>query len=130
MSRPNLNNYINPKDPNNYKDLTIPSTTITANESQYDAGLLPGMSVEENRASRQPWQDKLGNGLVNMGTSAFTSALQSTVGLVFGATEALVTGKGSAIWDNDVTKANSIITEAARESYPFYYSEAEKNAST
>lgn len=110
---------------------TPPAATVEKiGSSQYDEGLTPGYNPNEYRAYNQPWQDKLGNGLVNMGTSAFTSALQSTVGLVFGATEALVTGKGSAMWDNDVTKANSIITEAARESYPFYYSEAEQNAST
>lgn len=126
--RPNLNNYIDPKDPKNYRDLAIPATTITANESQYDTGLLPGMSVEENRAYRQPWQDKLGNGLVNMGASAFAGAAQSTVGLVYGTLDALVHWDGSKFSDNNVSRALGYVTDAARENNPFYYSQAEKNA--
>jgi hypothetical protein len=126
--RPNLINYIDPKDPKNYRDLSIPATTITANESQYDTGLLPGMSVEENRAYRQPWQDKLGNGVANMGASAFAGTT-GIVGLAYGTLDALVHWDSSKFYDNNVSKGLKYVTDAVRESNPFYYSKAEKEAS-
>jgi len=128
--RPPLNTrYINPEDPANYKGLSLPATTRTSAPSQYDQGLLPGMSEEEYRSQRQPWQDKLGNGLVNMGTSAFTGAASNTVGLVYGALAALGQGDLSKFWDNEFSQSMDAITKAVRETNPFYYSEAEKQAS-
>jgi hypothetical protein len=128
--RPPLNTrYINPEDPANYKGLSLPATTVTSAPSQYDPGLLPGMSEEEYRSQRQPWQDKLGNGLVNMGTSAFTGAASNTVGLVYGALAALGQGDLSKFWDNEFSQSMDAITKAVRETNPFYYSEAEKQAS-
>ena len=128
--RPPLNTrYINPEDPANYKGLSLPATTVTSAPSQYDPGLLPGMSPEEYRSQRQPWQDKLGNGLANMGISAFTGAASNTVGLVYGALAALGQGDLSKFWDNEFSQSMDAITKAVRETNPFYYSEAEKQAS-
>jgi hypothetical protein len=121
--------YIDPKDASNYRGLYQPGTTKYEESSQYDQGLLPGYEAEEFRAYRQPWEDKLGNGLVNMTTSAFTGALESTVGIVYGAGAALFSGDASSFYDNEFGRSMDAINNSVRESNPFYYSEAEKNAS-
>lgn len=121
--------YIDPKDPNNYRGLYQPGTTSYEAPSQYDQGLLPGYEAEEFRAYRQPWTDKLGNGLVNMTSSAFTGALESTVGVVYGAGAALFSLDASKFYDNEFGRSLDAFNNYARETNPFYYSEAEKNAS-
>lgn len=101
-------------------------------KSQYDIQPLTFENLQnlnEIRAKEQSALDKLGNGLVNMTSSAFTGALESTVGAVYGVTQSLVTGNPDDIWNNEFGQAMDSINEAARESNPFYYSEAEKKAS-
>jgi hypothetical protein len=101
-------------------------------ESQYDRQPLTFENLQnlnEIRAKEQSALDKLGNGLVNMTTSAFTGALESTVGLVYGASRSIVTGDADQLWNNKFGQALDSINESVRESNPFYYSEAERNAS-
>ena len=121
--------YIDPKDPKNYKNPALPATSIFSEQSQYDKGLLPGMNIEEYRAQRQPAIDKVGNGLANMGTSAFVGATSNTVGLVYGGLSALVNMDASKFWDNELNKSLESLTAGVKEAAPFYYSEAEKQAS-
>ena len=124
---PNIFN-INPNDPRLYKFLSTPATSAHFAPSKYDQGLLPGMDLEEYRSQRQSWQDKLGNGLAKFTSSAFTGALESTVGAVYGATSALVNRDASKFWDNEFGRSLDGITEGVNEMFPHYYSEAEKNA--
>ncbi len=101
-------------------------------ESQYDRQPLTFENLQnlnEIRAKEQGAFDKLGNGLANMTTSAFTGALESTVGFVYGASRAFVSGEADDLWNNKFGRALDSINESVRESNPFYYSEAEKNAS-
>lgn len=119
---------INPKDPSLYKFLSTPATSAHFAPSKYDQGLLPGMDLEEYRSQRQTWEDKLGNGLAKFTSSAFTGALESTVGLVFGATSAIVNRDASKFWDNEFGRNLDAITQSVNEQFPHYYSEAEKNA--
>jgi hypothetical protein len=100
-------------------------------ESQYTPKVLVQElpDLENRRAELQPWEDKLGNGLVNMTTSAFTGALESTVGLVYGAGAAMFSEDASKFYDNAFGRSMDAINNSVRESNPFYYSEAEKNAS-
>ena len=100
-------------------------------ESQYTPRVfvqeLP--DLETRRAELQPWQDKLGNGLANMTSSAFTGALESTVGLAYGAGSALISNDTSKFYDNEFGRTLDSMNNYVRETNPFYYSEAEKNAS-
>lgn len=100
-------------------------------ESQYTPTVfvqeLP--DLENRRAELQPWQDKLGNGLANMTISAFTGALESTVGMAYGAGTALFSGDSSKFYDNEFGRSLDAVNNSVRESNPFYYSDAEKNAS-
>jgi len=101
-------------------------------QSQYDKQPLTFENLQqlnEIRAQEQTALDKLGNGLVNMTISAFTGALDSTVGFVYGISKGLITGEADQVWNNEFGQAMDSINEAVRESNPFYYSEAEKNAS-
>jgi hypothetical protein len=109
--------------------------SIEAEGSQYDRGFVlprdrdPYAALNENRAQKQTWQDKLGNGLVNMGASAFAGATESTVGLVYGSLDALIHWDASKFYDNEVGRALDAVTNAAKESNPFYYSQAEEESS-
>jgi hypothetical protein len=96
-------------------------------ESQYTPRVFPQEleTLEDRRAALQPWTDKLGNGLLNAGTNAFTSAANNSVGLVFGALESMA----SKMWSNEFVEAMTNLSEGVREANPFYYSEAEKQAS-
>jgi effector-binding domain-containing protein len=105
------------------------SYTQTGTQSQYDTGLLPGMDINEYRADQQTWSDKLGNGMVNMASSAFTGALESTVGLGVGITQALIEGDKSKIWNNEFGQWLDQFNEATRELAPFYQTEEEQNMS-
>lgn len=104
-----------------------PATTILSEPSQYDKGLLPGMDINEYRANQQSTWDKLGNGLFNMGTSAFTGALESTVGLGVGLASAIVDGKASSFYNNAFGEWIDSLNESAREFAPFYSTEEEQN---
>ena len=141
--RPDLNKGANLPRPNN-KNLTvkdlIPSLgqqqfqvdpTLRAGQSKYDIGASPEniQYLDESRAIQQSALDKVGNGLANATTSAFTSALEGTVGFAYGLTNFLVTGEVKDIHSNAFT--NNILDPLSnwtRENMPFYYSQAEKDA--
>jgi len=113
-----------------------PSSMNIQSRSQYDAGFRipeygdPYAELNEQRAAQQTALDKLGNGLVNMTSSAFTGAAESTVGFVYGVTSALVNLDSSKLWKNGFTD-NFIdpIDEWTKEHAPFYYSQKEQDAS-
>jgi len=111
------------------------AVSVEAEGSQYDKGFVlpsdrdPLAALNENRAQLQTWQDKLGNGLVNMAASAFAGATESTVGLVYGSLDALLHWDASKFYDNEVGRAVDAVTNAARKNNPFYYSQAEQEAS-
>jgi len=116
------------------RDIIADPVKIKAESSQYDAGFIlpqvnPEQALMDHRANAQPWEDKLGNGLMNMTSSAFTGALESTLGLVYGAGAALASGDASKFYNNEFGKSIDAFTEATREKYPFYYSKAEEDAS-
>ena len=86
-------------------------------------------TLENRRAQLQPWYDKFGNGLVNMTSSAFTGALESTVGLVYGAGTALINQDANLLFNNEFGKSMDGINEYFRKTNPFYYTNAQKEAS-
>ena len=102
--------------------------------SQYDKGFIvpennPYEQLNENRANKQTGLDKFGNGLVNMGTSAFTGALESVVGLAYGTGSAIINTDPHKFYDNEFT-ASIIdpINEWAKKEMPFYYSQHEQES--
>lgn len=105
----------------------LPSTiTSTQSGSQYDHGALPQTNLNEFRAAKQPWYDKMGNSLINTSYSAFQSAAEGTVGLLIGGAAALSTGDESQLYANGFSTQLDEWRDSLRESFPFYYSKAEK----
>lgn len=104
--------------------------------SQYDTGFKvpdygdPYSALNEQRAAQQTALDKLGNGLVNLSTSAFTGAAESTIGFVYGVTSALANQDASKLWKNSFTD-NFIdpINDWTKTNNPFYYSKKEQDSS-
>ncbi len=131
---PNISfaDYIKTYDPN--RTVAGDPVMVKAESSQYDAGFIlpqvnPEAALNEHRAYAQPWEDKLGNGLANMTMSAFTGALESSLGLVYGAGAALASGNPSSFYNNEFGRTMDSMNESVRESNPFYYSKAEQEAS-
>lgn len=68
--------------------------------SRYDAGYYPGMDMENARAMRQSGFAKIGSGLVKGGITAASTALETTLGTVFGLGSALYS-LGSQLIDSE-----------------------------
>ena len=92
--------------------------------------------VNEYRAQRQPWYSQLANGALKMLTTAGTTVVDNTAGLLAGVVQGInnlrdddpKTGFWSGIWNNDVTNAMADIQDKMEEIAPNYMSNWEQNA--
>jgi len=111
--------------------------------SQYDkqGSITTGDLAEQNRLNymrgeRQSNWDKLGNGLVNMGGKAFTTAAEGIINPFYGTIAALTNTDKDGKWDpnfnsyynNQLTQALDNVNKAVEESNPFYETKEEANA--
>lgn len=131
-NKPNNPNLVDLSKVSGSRNLPMQTVGPEVGRSQYDYNITPNNleDLNEYRAARQSALDKLGNGLVNMGASAFTGAAESTVGFVYGVSSAIVNQDASKLWKNGFTD-NFIdpMNDWAKENNPFYYSQQEKDAS-
>lgn len=84
--------------------------------------------AEAGQDYRQPWTDKLGNGMFKMAGS-FADGILSTVGTIYGIPAAIIEGDGTKVWDNPFTNIGSEISESVNETFRNYRSLGEQNAS-
>jgi ribA/ribD-fused uncharacterized protein len=83
---------------------------------------------EELYAQNQGTVEKLGNAVVKMGGIAGTTAVNSTVGLLYGATEWAKSGDFTKIFDNEVTRSlNDFNNEFLETKFANYKTERERN---
>jgi hypothetical protein len=83
---------------------------------------------EELYAQNQGTVEKLGNAVVKMGGIAGTTAINSTVGLLYGATEWAKSGDFTKIFDNEVTRSlNDFNNEFLETKFANYKTERERN---
>jgi CII-binding regulator of phage lambda lysogenization HflD len=113
------------------KRSTYTPKTIGTSESKYDTGFVipnkdPYGELYEYKAQQQPWQDKLGNGLVKAGVTAITSATESLVGLPIGLVSAAT---GGSMYKNGFTDLIDNTNKQFQEWLPNYYTRAEKEGS-
>ena len=107
------------------------------NDSRYDPTLgniqraveVDGLSVDDLRYDQQNNASRLANALVNNLAIAGTTAVQGTLGTVYGLLAAAAQGEWSKIWDNDVNNAMADVQKAADEWAPVYRGELYQNKS-
>lgn len=98
-------------------------------KSSYDDGMglnLTPEDVSEIRGIRQSGIAQIGSGLGKMITTAGTTFLNNTVGLVWGAISAGVNNQFSKLYDNSFTNAMEDFSEAMEELMPNYYTKDEQ----
>jgi len=116
-------------------------TATNFGTSQYDNQttinvLTEHGGLENLRGERQSNWDKLGNGLVNMGGKAFTTAAEGIINPFYGTIAALTHTDTKGKWDpsfnsyynNELTQALDKVNKAVEESNPFYQTKEEANA--
>jgi hypothetical protein len=97
--------------------------------SKYDLGIGSSDSVnyyQNHRGEEQPWYLQLGAGLLKAGTTALTTFLDSTVGLVAGIGSSISQGSLRGMYDNGFSRTMSEWDEWAERNIPNYKTDAEK----
>ena len=108
-------------------------------DSSYDEDITrldQAYDVNEYRAQKQPWYSQLANGALKMLTTAGTTVVDNTAGLLAGVVQGInnlgdddpKTGFWSGMWNNDVTNAMADIQDKMEEIAPNYMSNWEQNA--
>lgn len=86
-------------------------------------------NLEDTRANIQPFIDKFGAGLSTFAGKTLTATAGGLGTLFYGVPKAIVDGKFSAIFDNDLNKSLESINNSIDDSMKVYASEAERNGS-
>lgn len=103
---------------------------VGVNDSMFDEDITSASQLDNlanTRGELQPWYAQIGAGLAKGAILAGTTFLDGTLGLVLGGAQAIVEGRGSALWDNPFSKAMQSINEWSEEALPNYYTDAERN---
>lgn len=100
----------------------------SVNEEEYQ-------NLADIRAENQPWYAQIGAGLAKGAILAGTTFLDGTLGLLFGAGEAIrrgfdddytKSGAAAGLWDNDFSKAMQSFNEWSEQVLPNYYTREEQ----
>lgn len=103
---------------------------VGVNDSMFDEDITSASQLDNlanTRGELQPWYAQIGAGLAKGAILAGTAFLDGTVGLLTGAVQAIEEGRGSALWDNEFSKAMKAVNEWSEEALPNYYTDAERN---
>lgn len=103
-------------------------------EDTYGSSIWDKPSVNEEeyqdladiRAENQPWYAQIGAGLAKGAILAGTTFLDGTLGLLFGAGDAISEDRWSSLWDNDFSKAMQSINEWSEQALSNYYTREEQ----
>lgn len=111
-----------------------PGRIIDRYNKRYDPtiGDLTEMSAEDlnyERAELQSGFNRLGNALVNNAVIAGTTAISGTIGLLYGAVDALANAELSRLYDNPVNREMLEWQEAAAQAAPNYYKKGYEESS-
>ena len=112
---------------------------VGVNDSMFDEDITSATQLDNlanTRGELQPWYAQIGAGLAKGAILAGTTFLDGTLGLLFGAGEAIrrgfdddytKSGAVAGLWDNDFSKAMQSVNERSEEALPNYYTDAERN---
>ncbi len=85
-------------------------------------------NIEDTRGKLQSTASQLVNALGQGVTTAGTTFLNGTVGLVIGAIEAATTGEMSGMWDNDFTRTLKSVNDWAEREMPMHMTDKERES--
>lgn len=88
-----------------------------------------GYNIDEARADLQSGFNRIGNALVNNAVIAGTTAISGTIGLLYGAIDALANQELSRLYDNPINREMLEWQEAAAEAAPNYYKKGYEESS-
>lgn len=112
---------------------------VGVNDSMFGEDITSATQLDNlanTRGELQPWYAQIGAGLAKGAILAGTTFLDGTLGLLFGAGEAIrrgfdddytKSGAVAGLWDNDFSKAMQSVNEWSEEALPNYYTDAERN---
>lgn len=125
--------------PNEVTNVGLQLAQLGVGDSSYDEDITrldQAYDINEYRAQKQPWYSQLANGALKMLTTAGTTIVDNTAGLLAGVVQGInnlgdddpKTGFWSGMWNNDVTNAMADIQDKMEEIAPNYMSNWEQNA--
>ena len=125
--------------PNEVTNVGLQLAQLGVGDSSYDEDITrldQAYDINEYRAQKQPWYSQLANGALKMLTTAGTTVVDNTAGLLAGVVQGInnlgdddpKTGFWSGMWNNDVTNAMADIQDKMEEIAPNYMSNWEQNA--
>ena len=109
---------------------SLEGTTTPWGESMFDEPTATEAQFQELgdiRAENQPWYAQLGSGIAKGVGLAATTFVDGTLGLVFGAGQAIGEGDISKLWDNEVSNGLHDFNQSMEEWLPNYRTEEEQN---
>lgn len=124
--------------PSTSKNVGLELASQGYGDSSYDEDIQfenQAENLNEVRAIEQPWYSQIGAGLAKGAILAGTTFLDGTLGLLFGAGEAIrrgfdddytKSGAVAGLWDNDFSKAMQSVNEWSEQALPNYYTRAEQ----
>ena len=125
--------------PKEVTNIGLQLAQLGVGDSSYDEDITrldQAYDINEYRAQKQPWYSQLANGALKMLTTAGTTVVDNTAGLLAGVVQGInnlgdddpKTGFWSGMWNNDVTNAMADIQDKMEEIAPNYMSNWEQNA--
>jgi hypothetical protein len=98
-------------------------------ESKFDIGITPENvdKLEEIRANKQGALDKWSNGIVKAAGIAGTSILESTAGVVYGISDALISQDSNKLYNNEFTQSLDSFKDYMSKNLPNYHTKAEQD---
>lgn len=125
--------------PKEVSNVGLQLAQLGVGDSSYDEDITrldQAYDVNEYRAQKQPWYSQLANGALKMLTTAGTTMVDNTAGLLAGVVQGInnlgdddpKTGFWSGMWNNDVTNAMADFQDKMEEIAPNYMTNWEQNA--
>ena len=115
--------------PNSGSYLGTPSKRFDKRLPSVDYLSSQGFTADQARAEEQSAFNRIGNALVNNAVIAGTTAISGTIGLLYGAVDALANQELNRLYDNPVNRQMLEWQEAASKAAPNYYKKGYKESS-
>lgn len=111
-------------------------TYFGASSSKFDKNLpsveqlmAEGLTADQARGIEQPVFNRIGNALVNNAVIAGTTAISGSLGVIWGAIDALANQELNKLYDNPVNKKMLELQEATAKAAPNYYTKEYEESS-
>lgn len=105
------------------------SSKFDNNLPSVDQLMAEGLTADQARGIEQPVFNRIGNALVNNAVIAGTTAISGSLGVIWGAIDALANQELNKLYDNPVNKKMLELQEAAAKAAPNYYTKEYEESS-